>query len=138
MIIAGFFKTEENPNGDILWCGFCDISNQFFIFLSGLYILCGLLHPSDLLCLPASFVYYLLMPTMFIFLNIYSFTGLNNMSWGTREDKGSENGGNGINDSSFALFTCKLGKLFRCKFCYIPLSWFGVKKTKDDENGRTA
>ena len=147
VIISGFFKTQEViddnyfQNGHCvdgsgkfttdcvtitLWCGFCNISNQFFLFLSGLYMLCGILHPKDLLCLPASFVYYLLMPTMFIFLNIYSFTGLNNMSWGTREDKGENDGRN--ESSRFALFTCKLGKLFSCKFCYIPLSWFGVKR----------
>merc|ERR1712168_435415 len=75
--------------------------------------------------------YYLLMPTMFIFMGIYAYVGLNNTSWGTREAK-TEGMADG-KDDSFALCTCKLGSLWKCKFCYMPKSMVAGDVIKEEK-----
>lgn len=99
-------------------CGLCSIVNQIFIFVVGLHLLAAVLNITEFFDLVSGIAYWAFMPTMLIMLQIYSFFGLNNTSWGTREtsaqtslDKKTQN---------FALCTCKLGSLFKCKFCFLP------------------
>merc|ERR1719430_894369 len=44
-----------------------------------------MLHPMEFYCLPALVVYYVTVPSMYFLLIVYSFTNMNNVSWGTRE-----------------------------------------------------
>ena len=54
-------------------------------FVAGAFILAGFLHPQELKCLPMGVVYYITIPSMYLFLVIYSVFNLNVVSWGTRE-----------------------------------------------------
>jgi len=49
------------------------------------FLIAGLLHPREIYCLMAGFIYFLCLPSAFVLLNIYSICNLNNVSWGTRE-----------------------------------------------------
>ena len=68
--------TEEGPLAP---------SNLFFMIMIGSYVLAGILHPQEIKCLPALFIYTLSMPSMYMLLVIYSFLNLHVVSWGTRE-----------------------------------------------------
>ena len=50
-------------------------------------IIAGFLHPQEIKCLPMIFFYYMMIPSMYLFLFIYSIFNLNVVSWGTREVK---------------------------------------------------
>ncbi|XP_076028581.1 hyaluronan synthase-like protein kkv [Oratosquilla oratoria] len=65
--------------------GFESPTAIFFMATSGSFIITGLLHPKELFCLPCGFVYYMVVPSMYLLLQIYSCFNLNNVSWGTRE-----------------------------------------------------
>jgi chitin synthase len=68
---------------------YCDPNTMFFLFVTGTLLLCGLLHPREILAVGCGFVYYLSIPTMYLILMIYSFCNLHVVSWGTREVKKS-------------------------------------------------
>jgi len=53
--------------------------------LVAVFLIAGLLHPREIYCLMAGFIYFLCLPSAFVLLNIYSICNLNNVSWGTRE-----------------------------------------------------
>ncbi|KAL5005076.1 hypothetical protein ScPMuIL_018532 [Solemya velum] len=58
------------------------------MFLEGLaviFIIAGVWHPKEILCLPNGIIYFLTVPSTFVFLTIYYFCNLNNVTWGTRE-----------------------------------------------------
>lgn len=58
------------------------------VFLVGLAIVfsvCGLLHPREIVCLIHGILYFLTVPSSFIFLTVYFLCNLNIVSWGTRE-----------------------------------------------------
>ena len=66
--------------------GIASPSGIFLLSLTASFIICGLLHPQEFNCLPAGFVYYLTVPSMYLLLIIYSVFNMNDVSWGTRED----------------------------------------------------
>ena len=55
------------------------------LFVTFSFIFAGLLHPQELKCLPMGIIYYITIPSMYLFLVIYSICNLNVVSWGTRE-----------------------------------------------------
>ena len=55
------------------------------LFVVGTFVLAGLLHPQEIKCLPMGVIYFVTIPSMYLFLVIYSVFNLNNVSWGTRE-----------------------------------------------------
>ena len=57
----------------------------FFVGTVFIFIITGLMHPQEIDCLPHGFVYYLVIPSMYLLLQIYSLFNINNVSWGTRE-----------------------------------------------------
>ena len=57
----------------------------FLIATAASFIITGILHPQEFKCLPCGAIYYLLVPSMYLLLQIYSCYNLNNVSWGTRE-----------------------------------------------------
>lgn len=57
----------------------------FFLSSAASFVITGLLHPKEIICLPCGLVYYLLVPSMYLLLQIYSCFNVNNVSWGTRE-----------------------------------------------------
>jgi len=68
---------------------YCDPNAMFFLLVSGTFILCGILHPREILSLVCGIVYYLSIPTMYMILMIYAMCNLHVVSWGTREVKKS-------------------------------------------------
>lgn len=55
------------------------------IVVAGTFILAGFLHPQEFKCLPMGVIYYITIPSMYLFLVIYSVFNLHVVSWGTRE-----------------------------------------------------
>ena len=56
----------------------------FFVSMAGIHILAAILH-WDFYALLCGVVYFLFIPSCFIFLQIYSIANLNDCSWGTRQ-----------------------------------------------------
>jgi chitin synthase len=61
-------------------------SSLFFFTVTLQIIITGILHPQEVGCLPAGFVYYVTIPCMYMLLTIYSLFNMNDVSWGTREN----------------------------------------------------
>lgn len=60
-------------------------SNINLIIVAGSFVLAGILHPQEIACLPMGIIYFITIPSMYLFLVIYSLFNLNVVSWGTRE-----------------------------------------------------
>lgn len=70
-----------------------DILSPFVLFIVCnlvIVILAGLLHPRDIKCLLYGILYYMAIPSMFIFLTIYFICNIHNVTWGTRENRPTE------------------------------------------------
>eukprot|EP00121_Abeoforma_whisleri_P009126 Awhi_evm1s8385 len=63
------------------------LSSSFVLFLVGTMIFTALLHPREAYCLISGIVYLFALPSVFIFLMVYSVANIDNVSWGTREGK---------------------------------------------------
>jgi chitin synthase len=59
----------------------------FLIGLVVIFTLSALWHPKEFSCLLHGLLYYVAVPSTFIFLTIYYICNLNIVTWGTREDK---------------------------------------------------
>jgi len=65
--------------------------NPLFLgFVASTFVLAGIIHPKELTCLFAGLLYYVTVPSTFIFLTVYFVCNLNDVSWGTREKKSVE------------------------------------------------
>ncbi|XP_077967780.1 chitin synthase chs-2-like isoform X2 [Styela clava] len=65
-----------------------DIWNPAFFFLIlmlAIYLVAGILHPSEISCLVFGILYYICVPCAAIFIVAYSKCNIHNESWGTRE-----------------------------------------------------
>ncbi len=60
-------------------------SSFFFIFMIGLFLITGLLHPQEMMCLLYGLLYLVTLPGGYVLLVIYSICNLHVVSWGTRE-----------------------------------------------------
>jgi hypothetical protein len=60
-------------------------SSLIIMVLVFVFLIAGLLHPSEIKCLLPGFLYFITLPSAFVLLNIYAIINLNNISWGTRE-----------------------------------------------------
>eukprot|EP00095_Tigriopus_kingsejongensis_P011454 maker-scaffold271_size230452-snap-gene-0.8 protein:Tk11454 transcript:maker-scaffold271_size230452-snap-gene-0.8-mRNA-1 annotation:"isoform b" len=56
-----------------------------FLFVAFCFIASAILHPQEFWCLPMGLIYYITIPSMYLFLVIYSVFNMNVVSWGTRE-----------------------------------------------------
>ena len=59
----------------------------FLIFMACIHLLAGLIH-FDLVTLMCGLVYWVGIPSSFIFLQVYMVTNINDVSWGTRSSGG--------------------------------------------------
>ena len=66
----------------------CPLSPSFLFFMAlvGINVLAAILH-FDVMTLFCGIIYFLFIPSCFIFLQIYSIANLNDVSWGTRQGK---------------------------------------------------
>lgn len=60
-------------------------SSLIMYTLCVIFLIAGILHPSEFKCLFSGLLYFLCLPSAFVLLNIYAIINLNNISWGTRE-----------------------------------------------------
>lgn len=60
-------------------------TSLMLFFCAGIFILAGLLHPLEIKCLLMGVIYFITIPSMYLYLVIYSVFNLNVVSWGTRE-----------------------------------------------------
>ncbi|XP_061170797.1 chitin synthase-like isoform X1 [Saccostrea echinata] len=72
-------------------------TGMFFYILVGTFLIAGLLHPHEFGDLIWGILYFICIPAGYLFLIIYAICNLNNVSWGTRENKTAvlENAGQG-------------------------------------------
>ncbi|XP_052804081.1 chitin synthase chs-2-like isoform X1 [Mya arenaria] len=59
----------------------------FLIFVVVVFLISALLHPQEFTCLFPGLLYYVSVPSTFIFLTVFYMCNLNDISWGTRESK---------------------------------------------------
>lgn len=66
-------------------------STILFFAVVGQLIITGILHPNEWGCLICGLMYYITVPSMYLLLIIFSLFSINNVTWGTREQKPIEN-----------------------------------------------
>lgn len=62
-------------------------SSLLFFIVAIQFIVAGVLHPQELMCLPCGVIYYITVPCMYMLLIIFSIFNVHNVTWGTREKK---------------------------------------------------
>ena len=77
---------------DLIDKGAFSFNSMFFIIMLSCFILAAILHPQEWSCILPFFLYLLLIPSMYCLLPIYALTNMNNINWGTREDKPKNEG----------------------------------------------
>ncbi|XP_052791804.1 chitin synthase chs-2-like [Mya arenaria] len=59
----------------------------FLIFVGLIFLISALLHPQEFTCLFPGLLYFVSVPSTFIFLTVFYVCNLHDISWGTRESK---------------------------------------------------
>ena len=72
---------------EIIEDGICSSLSISFISVVGIFLFAGLVHPQEILTLIHGFLFFLLIPCMYLILSIYALCNLHVVSWGTRESK---------------------------------------------------
>ena len=67
--------------------GLCGSSTIFFLFIVGTFALAAISHPFESTNILHSFIFYLFIPSAYLLLIVYSLCNVNQISWGTRENK---------------------------------------------------
>lgn len=105
---------------------YCNVNALFFFFTAGTFIVCGVLHPGELITLLQGLVYYVAIPTMYMILMLYAVCNLNVISWGTRETK-QETKPKTPSNSSVAAEGESVGLI--CGFVTRVLKMFGINRS---------
>ncbi len=77
LLVQSFLHLFEN--------GWSSLSTLSFMIVSVCLVLTAVLHPQELPCLPMGVIYYVTVPSMYLFHVVYSVFNLHAVSWGTRE-----------------------------------------------------
>ena len=67
--------------------GLLSPSSLFLFLVTAQLIIAGLLHPREVGCLLHGIIYYITVPSMYCILIIFSLFNLNDITWGTREER---------------------------------------------------
>ena len=65
--------------------GVCSPAAIFLLIVVCVFVIAGLFHPREILCLLHGALYFITIPSMYLLLNIYAFSNTHVVSWGTRE-----------------------------------------------------
>ena len=84
----------------------------FLIFMACIHLLAGLIH-FDLVTLMCGLVYWVGIPSCFIFLQVYMVTNINDVSWGTRSSGGGGKPKVNLTFKEFGL--CFYGRKYKLK-----------------------
>ncbi|XP_065308275.2 chitin synthase chs-2-like isoform X3 [Dermacentor albipictus] len=106
------------------------ISSPASIFIVGtalVFFLAALVHPQEFRCLMHGLLYFVLVPSMYLILALYSVINLNVVSWGTRETSAANTTQGGADHApsnadryrpmAQAMMTCRLGDILTCLWC---------------------
>lgn len=58
---------------------------MFLIAVAAIFVVAGVVHPNELFCLFHGILYYVTVPSTFVFLTVFFLCNLHVVSWGTRE-----------------------------------------------------
>nr|XP_039248820.1 uncharacterized protein LOC120326565 [Styela clava] len=119
-------------------------TSLFMLVMIGMFGITGILHPSEILCLLHGVLYYICVPSAFIFLVIYSYCNMHDVTWGTREEKSpdenkqkapSKDGGdiemqNGCNGN----YRCGWLNSCKCAMCLSPYKLVPTEEPRDEKN----
>ncbi|XP_077968078.1 chitin synthase chs-2-like [Styela clava] len=62
-------------------------TSLFMLAMSSIFIITGILHPMEVSCLIHGILYYICVPSAFIFMVVYCYCNMHDESWGTRDNK---------------------------------------------------
>lgn len=65
--------------------GLCSPTSWFLLGTTAIFVISGIFHPQEMTVLIHGLLYFLMIPTMYLLLIIYSLCNLHVVSWGTRE-----------------------------------------------------
>ncbi|KAL1421019.1 hypothetical protein MTO96_004376 [Rhipicephalus appendiculatus] len=65
--------------------GIASPSSMFFVVTGLVFVFAAMVHPQEFQCVAHSLLYFVLVPSMYLILALYSVINLNVVSWGTRE-----------------------------------------------------
>ena len=65
--------------------GMCSPAAIFLLIVVCVFVISGLLHPREILCLLHGVLYFVTIPSMSLLLNVYAYSNTHVVSWGTRE-----------------------------------------------------
>lgn len=107
--------------------GIASPSSMFFVVTGLVFVFAAMVHPQEFQCLVHGLLYFVLVPSMYLILALYSVINLNVVSWGTRETTTpnsaqggtghAQSGGGRYNPTLQALMTCRLGDILTCLWC---------------------
>lgn len=66
--------------------GISSPSGIFLVAIASSFLISAIVHPQEFTCVCHGFLYFMLVPSMYLLLQIYSLINLYNVSWGTREN----------------------------------------------------
>lgn len=76
---------------DVTTSVFLSPNVMFLSGLSAIFVISALLHPKEIGCLMHGILYFLTVPSSFVFLTVYYLCNLHIVTWGTRESKHTTN-----------------------------------------------
>lgn len=105
--------------------GFGSPSSMFFIATAASFILAAMAHPQEFNCVLHGLLYFVLVPSMYLVLVLYSVINLNVVSWGTREtatvpEADKAGGSKSKTDTLDSATSCSIGNFLTCLWCPKP------------------
>ncbi|KAH7963125.1 hypothetical protein HPB52_019633 [Rhipicephalus sanguineus] len=107
--------------------GIASPSSIFFVVTLLVFVFAAMVHPQEFQCVVHGLLYFVLVPSMYLILALYSVINLNVVSWGTRETTTPNTAQDGAGHASSstgrygaalqALMTCRLGDILTCLWC---------------------
>ncbi|XP_077968083.1 chitin synthase chs-2-like [Styela clava] len=119
-------------------------TSLFMLVMIGMFGITGILHPSEILCLLHGVLYYICVPSAFIFLVIYSYCNMHDVTWGTREEKSpdenkqkapSKDGGDIEMQNRFnGSYSCGWLNSCKCAMCLSPYKTVLTEEPRYEKN----
>lgn len=86
----------------------------FFTQILFIFLCSGIVHPKEFLCLIHGLLYYIMIPSTFIFLTVYYMCNIHVVSWGTRENNPNEDNIDKTSEADISVKEEKSPLLLRC------------------------
>ena len=86
----------------------------FFTQIVFIFLCSGIAHPKELLCLIHGLLYYIMIPSTFIFLTVYYMCNIHVVSWGTRDKNPNEDNIDKTSEADISVNEDNSPLLLRC------------------------